>query len=303
MNVAEIFNKLIDERYVNAAATAEIKERINGKRAVADLVGFGASFDEITSIFDAVRSSNVAESSMLHVYEGDFDSGIVDRKRLTHITLCFSTENEKGRFILDIFPRLVLVFLEKGNKADFLLALNTTCLSVSEHTVVRDIPVVVEEKTQNDIRYYDIYSPAPDSVLVESYWERTNRDGKRSFAGGLKPENNPLHFVLQFRTIKLEIGMLYFEATFSASKITKDFVNLASTFLESLRHYCSNEDCKLGSKCKNDALAVLNRSGFFGWIKGNPFLTAILITIAAAIGTFILFDIAVYIVMILSYLQ
>lgn len=302
MNASAIFSKIVDAKHVNAEATAEIKERIKSSKTVADLVGFGSSFNEIVSAFDAVLSSRVKESSEISVYKGDFNSGIIDRDRLAHITLCVNAHDKTGSFILDVFPRLVLIFLENRGKAKFLIALNTTCLHISEHSVVKDVPVVVEEKTQNDIRYYDIYSPVPDSVLVESYWERTNRDGKRSFAGGLKPENNPLHFVMQFRTVKLSIGMLYFEATLSASAAAKDFVSLASAFLESSQHSCSEDAFRSGSKCKSDALSDLNRSTFWGWIKGNSCLSAIIIAILAMIGTLVLFEAAVYIMVMLSYI-
>lgn len=120
--------------------------------------------------------------------------------------LRFIGEN-KGGYVFYVFPETILAFLEGPQQVVFLAAYSPAALSLSykpgSHTLP---PVVVEEKSQRPIEYYDRYCPVPDGHIISSRWEVTNKDGSRSFRGGLRPENNPLHFTLKYSQLVVEFG-------------------------------------------------------------------------------------------------
>lgn len=129
--------------------------------------------------------------------------------------LRYEGENNGG-YVFYVFPEAVLVFVEGPEKAAFIAAYNPAALSLSCSGVRYDLrPVVVEEKSKNPIRYYDRYCPVKDAEIVSSHWEVANKDGSRSFRGGLKPENNPLHFTVRYGELTVTFGDYSVETTFS----------------------------------------------------------------------------------------
>ena len=122
-----------------------------------------------------------------------------------------------------LFPETVLAFFEGKEMSLFLAAFDPEALVVycRDGDVTRE--VVVNEKTQENIRYYDKFNPAPDARILDSHWKITNKDGSRSFKGGLLPENNPLYFTLRYQRIFIEMGDYKVMTAFSNSEASKRF--------------------------------------------------------------------------------
>lgn len=85
-----------------------------------------------------------------------------------------------------------------------------------------------------DIEYYKKFNPVPDSKILSLNWAVTNRDGSLSFRGGLKPENNPLHFILEYGVITISICSASLEYGFSNSDLAKMFTE---TYLEYINNH------------------------------------------------------------------
>ena len=129
----------------------------------------------------------------------------------------------QGSYSFYLFPDTVLAFFEGPAATVFLAAFDPEAIVVfcEDAKVTRE--VVVNEKSQENIRYYDKFCPAPDAVLLDSHWKVTNKDGSRSFKGGLLPENNPLIFDLLYQQVFIEMGDYKVMTAFSNNKAAKAF--------------------------------------------------------------------------------
>ena len=131
------------------------------------------------------------------------------------MVLRYVGENNGG-YVFYIFPETILAFVEGPEQVVFLAAYRPTALSLSCSTLRYTLrPQVIPDKTQNPIRYYDRYCPVRDAQIISSRWEVTNKDGGRSFRGGLLPENNPLHFTLKYGKLTIKFGDYSVDTSFS----------------------------------------------------------------------------------------
>ncbi len=149
-------------------------------------------------------------------------------------------ENQGG-YVFYIFAETVLAFVEGPEKTVFLAAYSPKLIKLSYESVSKVISTVVQEKTQYDIRYYDKFNPIPDAAVIRSQWKVTNKDGSRSFKGGLLPQNNPLTFELLFTKIHFRIGNYYAAMSYSCDKdnpvnFVDDYEHFTSVWDKGLTH-------------------------------------------------------------------
>lgn len=96
----------------------------------------------------------------------------------------------------------------------------------------------------------------PDSQIRYMHWEAANHDGSRSFRGGLKPENNPLHFGLEYGIVTLGLCGAKLQYGFSNADLAKRF---SDAYLEYLKadHLSSYSNVLEQEKIYNDALSTV----------------------------------------------
>ena len=127
-----------------------------------------------------------------------------------------------GGYVFYVFPDTILVFVEGPEQVVFIAAYKPAALSLYCGTLRYTLrPQVIQDKTQKPIRYYDRYCPIHDAKIISSRWEVTNKDGSRSFRGGLLPENNPLHFTLKYGKLTVKLGNYSVDTSFSRYDSTK----------------------------------------------------------------------------------
>lgn len=142
-------------------------------------------------------------------------------------------ETRHKKYYIVVFSNTVLLFIDPCNKpVTFLCALKTTAFQVSFQTKTIERTVTVHETSREPVAYYKKFNPVPDSKILSLNWETTNRDGSRSFRGGLKPENNPLHFSLEYGAVTLRICSADIEYGFSNSGLAKTFAEAYSKYFE-----------------------------------------------------------------------
>ncbi len=84
--------------------------------------------------------------------------------------------------------------------------------------------VIVYEKTQNSIECYYHYCPVKDATILGSTnWQVTNKNGSRSFKGGLLPEHNPLIFRLRYGLVIFKFGNYKEMVSLSNCRCVEDF--------------------------------------------------------------------------------
>ena len=162
-----------------------------------------------------------------------------------------------SEYVFHLFNNVTLVFLTTyEGKSEFLVALDSSVVKVTAEKKLCEKTVVVYEKSRLPIREYDGYCPVSDSKILSSRWTKTNLDGSRSFAGGLKPENNPLIFTLEYGVLNIAFGGITFEVSFSNSDAVKDGETMfvASGAKDTV---ASTSDEK--NNLKNTALAIVKK--------------------------------------------
>lgn len=117
----------------------------------------------------------------------------------------FTDENDGG-YVFYAFPETVLAFVEGPEQTVFLAAYHPSALKITCNPASHRVQRVVQEKTQNPIRYYDKFNPIRDAEIISSQWKEVNKDGSRSFKGGLLPENNPITYTLKYGKVIYKFG-------------------------------------------------------------------------------------------------
>ena len=248
-----IFNSVIKPENINAYATNTINALIAECTPLdCEFLASSPEFYVFCEKFKDLLKSNDVKKDLLFPTNESFETSH------NHISIEIGIPYTQNSFLLHIFEKVILVyFLSQNVCKTFLAALNTSTLAISSRKTEHQRSVVVWEKSRLPIREYDSYSPVKDAKILFSQWTRTNADGQRSFAGGLKPENNPLVFTLQYGVLEICFGSTTYNIEFSRSKETFEvasaFNSLAITELTD-----SNADEK--STIYNSAFNIVKES-------------------------------------------
>ena len=216
--VLTIFDSIIKPENINVCATNTIKTLIS-ERAPLDCEFLASSpeFDAFCEKFKDLLKSNDVKKDLLFPTNESFETSH------NHISIEIGIPYTRNSFLLHIFEKVILVyFLSQNVCKTFLAALNTSTLAISSKKTGHQQSVIVWEKSRLPIREYDSYSPVKDAKIISSQWTKTNLDGSRSFAGGLKPENNPLVFTLQYGILRFCFNNTNYDIEFSRSEQTFD---------------------------------------------------------------------------------
>lgn len=116
------------------------------------------------------------------------------------------TDKNDGGYVFYAFPEAVLAFVEGPEQVVFLAAYHPSALNISCTPASHRVQKVVYEKSQNPIRYYDKFNPIIDAEIISSQWKEVNKDGSRSFKGGLLPEHNPITYTLKYGKVIYKFG-------------------------------------------------------------------------------------------------
>lgn len=152
--------------------------------------------------------------------------------KLSPIVMKYYDKNRIA-FSFHIYPHRVLVYLENSFASTFVAAYYNDILKLrcTEYLFNAE-PVVVNEKSKEPMEYYNKFCPVSNTEIVGSHWKVTNKDGSRSFRGGLSPENNPLYFTLRFGTLAIDVGSFHGKTTFSRYRSVVEFVTLINNMME-----------------------------------------------------------------------
>ena len=142
-------------------------------------------------------------------------------------------DEEKNGYILYIFAEIILLFFVGIEKVLFIGAYYHDVLSLSCKVKEVDIKRVVSEKSKNDIFYYDKFCPVSDAHIITRFWEIENKDGSRNIR--VSPENNPLHFIIEFGNLNIKLGSYSINTYFSRYNDVYKFVEEYKIFKDSLQ--------------------------------------------------------------------
>ena len=257
-NAAEIFDSIADPQYINGEATEEITKILRCGGNIDSIVSTpDNNFHNVVSAFNNLCNSEEINHTSLYKHKDIVSTGAPN--------ICLQIRPDIGAyekyFVMVIFSKIILLFLVSNNAPEFLFALNSNALKIHAYTKEKIVPVVIEEKTKNELSYYDKYNPYSDSKIIRSYWERTNLDGSRSFAGGLKPENNPLNYVLEYGLIELKLCNATLETAFSCASNVLEFCKFAQIYLK--KYKCStNINMIINTQCIERAKAIVTRNKY-----------------------------------------
>lgn len=219
----KILMSIINPENINASATNAINTCIANRMPLeCEFLVPSPEFVEFCEKFKNLFKSNDVKKDLV------FPTSESIETTYSHVCIEIGIPYTKKSFLIHIFEKVILVyFLPQSGHKKFLAALNTSALKISSTTTSYQKEVIVWEKTRLPIREYDSYSPVEDAKIISSQWAKTNIDGTRSFAGGLKPENNPLIFTLQYGVLELRFNDTTYNIEFSRSEQT---LEVASAF-------------------------------------------------------------------------
>ena len=203
--IAEInLPKLIDQRLTDAILSASatntpvtVGRKDKDFDNISEFYRFTTESSDIITLDDGSVADKVSRVS--------FDNfGI--KTACKPMVIRFADNMNDGGYVLYIFPETVLAFVEGPEQVVFLAAYHPSALKIMCNAASHRVEKIVYEKSQNPIRYYDKFNPIRDAEIVSSRWKETNKDGSRSFKGGLLPEHNPLTFTLKYGKVKYQFG-------------------------------------------------------------------------------------------------
>lgn len=228
--IAELnLNSYLDEQITNEITNAQA----DGKAVNIDKSNI--LFNDVVDAYEMLMKSNEIVNGNDKLVIDYLTEEVINKFKInatsTPFVFKYIGENNGG-YAFYVFPEIILTFLEGPENKIFIAAykpsaLKMTCTAVS----VKKGNIVVNDKTQNSIRYYDKYNPIKDAEIISSGWKVVNQDGSRSFRGGLLPQNNPLHFILKYGKITITMGDYSMETSFSRYKYARDFVKLYSDYI------------------------------------------------------------------------
>ena len=205
---------------------------------------FNSCSEAYTEAFDSEYTGQVLGDKVYEwalIYYPSYIDKAIRRDRIRAKEECKPLFLFYADFFFIIYPYETFMYVYKdmsiGTRMKFIACYNTEEIfdySVDRFTERRT--VIVNEKSQRNIEYYYKYSPVTDAYVSKStHWKVTNKDGSRSFKGGLLPENNPLIFYLVYGTINYSIGnMTVVDYTFSNCKKVEEFDTLYHRYHEEL---------------------------------------------------------------------
>lgn len=158
-------------------------------------------------VLSALNSQQVSASGQLKYgsMKDPFDAESVIQIYGNPMIIRFSDIDVRG-LVLYVFDEAILAFAEGPERTAFIAAYNHNVLFIScaEEKVHKS--KIINDNSQDIAAFYNKYSPVSDAEIIESHWEVENKDGRRSFRGGLKPEHNPLHFTFKYAKIIVRVG-------------------------------------------------------------------------------------------------
>ena len=219
--ILTVFNSIIKPENINAYATNTINTLIAECTPIdCEFLASSPKFDEFCVKFKDLFKSNDVNGELVFLASKSLETPH------NHLSIKIGIPYTKKSFLVHIFEKVMLVYSKSQQDGEkFLAALNTSTLAIFSRKASRQKTVIVWDKTRLPIREYDSYSPVKDAKILSSQWTRTNADGQRSFAGGLKPENNPLVFTLEYGILSMCFGNTTYNIEFSRSKETFETVS------------------------------------------------------------------------------
>lgn len=119
------------------------------------------------------------------------------------------TDDQSDRYFeIAVIPEALLVVYCGPQRRVFLGAFDLQLFRLSVNQEIVRKTVVVHDQSQLPIEDYAKYNPVPEAPILSSQWTWENKDGKRSFRGGMLPKNNPLLFDLSFAQVTVQLGAL-----------------------------------------------------------------------------------------------
>ena len=266
--MVDVFSAIIKKEYIDSSMTEKIKKHI--RQRTDDFLEIEENSNENFLAFEKLRclyedllscddtvSPYFCHGDALLDDKAEASKILSDFRIKTTSCMAFSLRDEHSvkvnnatmyrKYYVVIFSNTILVFINPCNKPiAFLCALKTTAFNVSFKTKTMERTVAVHETSREPIEYYKKFSPVPDSKILSLNWEVRNRDGSRSFRGGLKPENNPLHFYLEYGVVTLRICSASLEYGFSNSDSAKMFAETYSKYFDSQKSISADNGLKQG---------------------------------------------------------
>ena len=211
-------NTVVESNTINVNATNAIRAFIDqGKPLTFNFLSSTPEFDCFVDRMDRIFNSEEVGGYRIRKCKG------LSYTPYRHWSLAVSMICDLSEYVFHLFNNITLVFLTTHEgKSEFLVALDSSVVKVTAKKKLCEKTVVVYEKSRLPIREYDGYCPVSDSKILSSRWTKTNLDGSRSFAGGLKPENTPLIFTLEYGVLNIAFGGITFEVSFSNGDAVKD---------------------------------------------------------------------------------
>lgn len=298
----QFISAVIAAEYIDVETTKLIKQHIADKKTpfVIETTAGRFDFAEKCEAYNKLRNCKEILSSC-GLYGQAYGENILSKNNIqTNAPLmCFSFGSGNFEWSTKdicaiILPTTILLFKIDNQCTIFLCALFSTAFRVNfveKFNVEKKI--VVEEKSKEPIEYYDKFNTFNDSTIIARKWEKTNLDGTRSFAGGLKPENNPLHLTLEYAKIVIHICGCHIDTGVSNVDIAQKFASMFDNFSEPICEMVSTEQQSIHQKCVKQYLSSSKNTKtnkFWGKIKGRPILILLLL-LGLVVGSVIVWGI------------
>ena len=270
--MVDVFSAIIKKEYIDILMTEKIKNHIKQRTKI--FLEIEESSDKNFPAFEKLRFlyDNLLSCDEIITPNFSYRNPLLNDKEETSkilsdfrikmtsciaFSLCDRFSDRK--YYIVIFSNTILLFIDPRNKpVKFLCALKQTACNVSFKTETIEKTVAVYETSREPIEYYEKYNPVPDSKILDCNWEVTNRDGSRSFRGGLKPENNPLHFYLEYGVVTLSICSTSLEYGFSNSDLAKIFAEEYSKYFDNQKSITVDNGLKQ-EELYRDALNIVKK--------------------------------------------
>lgn len=278
-------SSIFAEEFIDVEMTETVSSHISKRSQNLLNVGNGntsqmQSFELFYSKFNDLRNCKEVQSAC-NLYGLNYGLEVLKNFHLDagNKTVCLEVKYyswSRKKILFVITPNTVLVFLCSDKYKEFLCALLPSAIKLEYVGVQRQTKkVIVEEKSREPIEYYDKFNPYSDSKIISRNWEKTNLDGSRSFAGGLKPENNRLCLELEYGQITFTICGLHFDILASNAVIAKDFVSVweNSETQTNAQFFDTNKQLSIRKKCINSYFSgQKSHKSFLATIKEKPIL-------------------------------
>lgn len=256
-------NRIVEElkcdEFLNKEFTQNINNILKGEGEI--ILGNGYDFSKINELFSSVLSSEGVVNTYKE-YSGLYREDYIPTSRYPFLKSSFFKisilnkgderifvgnpkitiksdpllirimDEEYNSYILYVFSEIILLFFVGIERVLFIGAYYHDALSLSYEVKKKDIEMIVSEKSKNDIRYYDKFCPISDTRIINSFWEISNKNGSRNIR--VSPENNPLHFILEYGNLNIKFGDYSISTSFSKCYDVYRFVEEYKIFKNSL---------------------------------------------------------------------